>query len=206
MTYHRQIKPKGETDMTTGLKPIESSIKVNEKEKMITVYSEKVWNTILETKEVKGHKVATIADNSMKTEDSYLVISHFTRREKPKPTKPDTTGTPAKAGQASTATDVPKIREARIQEVISGDAYITVKGDNATFRLVEIPTVVLDVALLLRDGNKEIVVEVDKARKDYFTNYVRGYATMKVKSYTRNCGLAGKENIDKAINLILTSK
>lgn len=206
MTVHRQIKTQEKETMTTELKPINATIKVDDEKKMIHVYSQMVWDTVKESKEIKGHKVETIADDSMRTVDAYLVVPHFTkheatRQEKEKARKTTKEVKEAKPGETKEV----KIREARIQEVVSADSYITVKGENATFKLVEIPTAILDVALLIRDGNKGIMVDVANERKAYFLAYVRSYATNKVKSYTRNCGIAGAVNVDKAIATILAT-
>jgi hypothetical protein len=201
-----RTKQKGVITMTkkTEVKPINSNIVVNESTKTITVYSEQLWNTMLQSKEIKGHSIDTITDNTGKTKDGYFVISHFTHTAKAT-SKKGISKTVQEKKESKKAVPVNKDREIRLQEVVSSNAYITLKTESSELHLAEIPTCILDIALILKRKEKATLI-IDKSRKDYFLSYVKGYAKNKVQSYNRNCTLAGKENMDNAIKYILSMK
>lgn len=171
----------------------EKTFEVNENAKTIKIYSETLWNDLSVGKSFDDYgNVTAIADGTAKTKEGYTLIAHFTQTTKATKKKQ------VKAVKAVQKQST-KEREIRTIEVISSNAYMTIKGkDDVSIQLAEVPTMILDIALMLK-RNEKPVLTVTKERKQYVLNYVKGYKSNKVNSYNRNCNLAGNVNVDKAI-------
>lgn len=177
---------------------MKKTYEVNNKARVIKVFSETMWNELSIGKDFEEYgNITAIADGTAKTKEGYTLIAHFTVTAKASKKKV----TAVKAKQKVTTQE----REIRTIEVISSNAYMTIKGkDDVSIQLAEVPTMILDIALMLK-RNEKPVLTVTKERKAYVLNYVKGYKSNKVNSYNRNCNLAGNVNVDKAIQYIAST-